>query len=132
MDRFKIIYGKEYFTSNLHNLSHLSGDVKRFGPLNLFNTYPFESKLYKIGRLLRSGNLPLAQIAKRLIEEDYQTILNLKKKRLNPEPILKRLVGTTVNNLNLLISTKYDLYSYIELSQMKLDCNRDDDRWILT
>lgn len=67
VERFKIIYGPQHFTSNLHNMIHLMDDVKRFGPINTFSTYPFEGLLYKIKRLLRSGNLPLAQVARRII-----------------------------------------------------------------
>lgn len=61
-------YGKGYVTSNVHNLIHLIHEVKRFGKLQNFNAYPFENKLYSIKKLLRQGNKPLAQIARRLTE----------------------------------------------------------------
>lgn len=70
VERFQIIYGLQHFTSNLHYLLHLMDDVKRFGSINTFSTYPFESYLYKIKRLLRSGNLPLSQVAHRLLEAE--------------------------------------------------------------
>lgn len=68
IERFEIIYGSQHFTSNLHNLNHLIDDVKRFGPINTFSSYSFESLLIQIKKLLRPGYLPLAQAAKHLLE----------------------------------------------------------------
>lgn len=50
----------------MHNLSHLVDEVRKFGVLQSFNAYPFENKLHMIKNLLRQGNNPLAQIARRL------------------------------------------------------------------
>lgn len=66
---FAEIYGEHYITSNVHNLSHLVDDVEYLGELDSFSAYPFESTLGKIKRLLRNGNRPLAQVAKRIIED---------------------------------------------------------------
>lgn len=68
VEYFVDIYGEDYITSNVHNLLHLVNDVKRFGILTTFNTYPFESALFSIKNIIRSGHRPLAQIAKRLGE----------------------------------------------------------------
>lgn len=65
------IYGKGYVTSNVHNLSHLVDEVKKFGILQNFNAYPFENKLYSIKKMLRQGNKPLSQITKRIMERSY-------------------------------------------------------------
>lgn len=37
------IYGKCYMSHNIHSVLHLSDDVKKFGPLNTFSAFPFES-----------------------------------------------------------------------------------------
>lgn len=66
---FAEIYGEQYMTSNVHNLAHLIDEVERFGELDSFSAYPFESMLGKIKRMLRNGNRPLAQVAKRIIED---------------------------------------------------------------
>lgn len=66
---FKEIYGEAYITSNIHNLTHIVDEVERFGELESFSAYPFENMLGKIKRLLRNGNRPLAQVAKRIVEE---------------------------------------------------------------
>lgn len=65
---FKEIYGEQYLTSNVHNLCHLVDDVERFGELDTFSAYPFESMLGKIKTIIRQGNRPLAQVAKRIVE----------------------------------------------------------------
>lgn len=70
LNLFKKLYGIEHFTSNLHNLSHLADEVRRFGVLGNFNTYNFENRLQNIKRMVRSGNMPLNQICKRILEED--------------------------------------------------------------
>lgn len=62
------LYGSHYITSNVHNLCHLVDEVEMFGELNTFTAYPFENMLGKVKRLVRSGNRPLAQVAKRLLE----------------------------------------------------------------
>lgn len=68
LNGFKRLYGLQFFTSNLHNLCHVVDDVKRFGPLDTFSAYPFESRLYYLKRLVRTGANPLAQVARRISE----------------------------------------------------------------
>lgn len=62
------LYGRGSITSNVHNLCHIVNDVKKFGPLPIISTYPFENILGHMKHMLRSGNLPLQQIAKRTLE----------------------------------------------------------------
>jgi len=42
------LYGKEMLVYNVHSLIHLPDDVKKFGPLDRFSAFPFESFLYQI------------------------------------------------------------------------------------
>lgn len=70
VDHYKDFYGADCITSNVHNLVHVVDEVKRFGVLHTFSSYPFENKLYLIKRMLREGNHPLAQAARRLSEEE--------------------------------------------------------------
>lgn len=71
-----------YITSNVHNLSHLVDEVKRFGTLHNFNAYPFENKLQIIKHMLRQGNKPLAQVARRLHERNEVEIDTYSKNKL--------------------------------------------------
>lgn len=69
-DNYKRFYGADYITSNVHNLLHVVDEVERFRPLPTFNAYPFENKLYELKNMLRQGNKPLSQVAKRLSEHN--------------------------------------------------------------
>lgn len=62
------IYGEHSISSNVHNLFHLLDDVRYFGNLNTFSTYPFENCLQMLKRKLRSRNNPMQQICKRFGE----------------------------------------------------------------
>lgn len=71
VEYYRDYYGEDYISSNVHNLLHVVDEVRRFGELSSFSTYPFESRLYEIKNLLRNGNRPLAQVAKRITEMTY-------------------------------------------------------------
>lgn len=64
----KHIYGIDSIQSNVHNLSHVVDDATRFGCLNDISTYLFENRLYFIKHRLKQQNLPLQQIARRIVE----------------------------------------------------------------
>lgn len=67
---FETTYGKRYVTFNIHNLLHLSADVQKFGALENFSAFVFENYLKSLKRLLRKGQKPLEQIARRIYESD--------------------------------------------------------------
>lgn len=132
VERFKVIYGSQHFTSNLHNLIHLIDDVKRFGPINTFSAYPFESFLFQIKKLLRSGYLPLAQAAERLLEDENVT---QDHKIIPQNPLIPTLIKPSslkVEHLNKIIPVKYDLYTVVGFSKFKINTNNDEDRWLFT
>lgn len=86
INQFSDIYGKQYVSQNVHNLGHISDDVRRFGVLDNFSAFKFENKLGVLKRLLRSGNLPLQQIANRTYEKfllDIQT--QLQSRDISPD-----------------------------------------------
>lgn len=86
IERYIQIYGIDSISSNIHNLCHLVDEVKDFGDLSTFNTYPFENCLQKIKKLLRTGNKPLPEVARRIFEiNNLQRPQNYNKKY----PILK-------------------------------------------
>lgn len=76
---FSHIYGSHMVSINIHNLAHVTEDVKRFGKLDNFSAFPFENKLGEIKRLLRSGNKPLEQIANRIHESFNADLYNQAK-----------------------------------------------------
>ena len=53
---------------NVHGLTHLAADAMRFGPLDTFSAFPFESCHGKIKQILRKPQFPLSQVIRRLSE----------------------------------------------------------------
>ena len=74
--QFNKLYGSKLAVGyNVHLFIHLIDDVRKFGVLDSFSAFPFESLLGHIKRHVRSTNLPLAQIGRRLSEGFFLTIL---------------------------------------------------------
>lgn len=127
----KMIYGQHMFSSNMHSLCHLVDDVQRFGPLDTFDAYPFESKLFQLKRLIRSGNLPLAQASNRINE-----MQNSLPKSSNPaqftillkKPMKFRPLCDDEMKLNY---TELNFYSKITLNDFCFDAEFDTDRWMM-
>jgi hypothetical protein len=67
--QFKKFYGNKFALSlNIHVLIHVVDDVRRFGVLDSFGAFPFENMLGRIKKRVRSSNLPLSQITRRISE----------------------------------------------------------------
>lgn len=62
MEKF---YGCDSQVMNFHNLIHLADDVKYMsGPLSSFSSFPFESVLGQIKKLVRASRNPLSSSRK--------------------------------------------------------------------
>ncbi len=66
--QFKVLYGSENVSYNVHGLIHLANDARKHGELDAFSAFKFENHLGKIKKLVRSANLPLSQISRRISE----------------------------------------------------------------
>lgn len=63
------LYGGTFNVFNIHNLVHLADDVSLFKcSLNDVSAFPFENHLQKIKKLVKKGQNPVVQVAKRLSE----------------------------------------------------------------
>lgn len=95
------IYGYEYVTYNVHNLSHLCNDVKNFGCVDNFSAFPAESFMFQIKQkiCLNSGK-PLQQLVKRLSEE---TIKSTKHDHFG-NTIIRKQKSTEVDMNNFVLS----------------------------
>lgn len=130
LNHFKTCYHSHYIQSNVHNLCHLADDVKLFGPLHTFSTYPFESKLFAIKRLLRSGNLPLSQIGRRMIEQEIGCKINWEKKTSNV--ILKKQIDIKNEDFDgKFPAKKYKIFLEAIFPDFVLKCSDGND-WMLT
>lgn len=116
----------------MHNLCHLVDDVERFGPLDTFSAYSFESKLFMIKNLIRSGNLPLSQVARRVTE--LQSNLPVRNQSKVPRKCLNKYYKIDDFPLSLqsfLETRECNVYSCVKFEEFKIDCNSDPDQWIL-
>jgi len=65
----EILYDKEFVVYNVHGLVHLAEDVKRYGPLDAYSAFPFESYLKQLKQLVHKPQSTLEQVVKRLLEK---------------------------------------------------------------
>uniref|UniRef100_A0A0X3NQG8 Uncharacterized protein n=1 Tax=Schistocephalus solidus TaxID=70667 RepID=A0A0X3NQG8_SCHSO len=68
VEKYSSLYGKSEMVYNVHSIVHLPDDVQRHGPLDSFSSFPFESYLGKMKRMLRKPSQPLQQVVRRLGE----------------------------------------------------------------
>lgn len=68
IEGMRSIYGAHHLVFNVHALTHLPDDVKKFGPLDLISAFDFESYMHKLQKLLRKKHQPLSQIYNRIME----------------------------------------------------------------
>lgn len=146
VEMFAEIYGAEYITSNVHNLTHVADEVARFGELESFSSYPFETMLGRIKALLRNGHRPLAQVAKRMTEEMKCVMactgreISLRSQQTQKKSILsKRNNGENVSDS---LQTKLaavngddeelHFYSKVEMGEYCVNITKRVDFWILT
>lgn len=62
------LFGPENVTRNVHGLLHIADDARNLGRLEDFSAFRFENVMRFIKKLIRSPNLPLEQIYRRLGE----------------------------------------------------------------
>lgn len=128
LQRFLIIYGKHYVFSNVHNLSHLIDDVKKFGSLPNFSSYPFENKLFELKNMIRSGRNPLSQLAKRMLETETEYL-----NKMNNDP-KKPTLKTPLNECpsTFIIFHWGKLHRFLEIEFPDFVVNTSEaNRWIL-
>ncbi|MBW0553830.1 hypothetical protein O181_093545 [Austropuccinia psidii MF-1] len=67
---FANIYGKSYMSHNVHIIQHLADDVTKFGSLNNFSAFEFESYMQPMKKKIRTGVKPLQQLIRRYSEDE--------------------------------------------------------------
>lgn len=105
VSQFGEIYGRDMVVFNVHGLVHLPTDVHKFGPLENFSAFVFESFLGKMKRLVRRPTLPLQQVIRRISESKGNLFADAKvsekegilKKAHANGPLLRRFNHMTVS-----------------------------------
>ncbi|KAF0688557.1 Uncharacterized protein FWK35_00038081, partial [Aphis craccivora] len=81
--QFQEIYGIDNVSHNIHNLLHLTDDVKKYGALDEFSAFRFENYMSSLKKMLRKSETPLQQLVKRFSELDYNNSVILKNSNTN-------------------------------------------------
>lgn len=68
VDQCRHLYGAEFLTYNMHSMTHLANEAVEHGSLDCCAAFRFESYLYQMKKMVRSGKSPVTQIVKRLSE----------------------------------------------------------------
>ncbi|KAJ1519049.1 hypothetical protein ONE63_011292 [Megalurothrips usitatus] len=77
---YEKLVGKPYVVHNIHNLSHLWIDVRNHGPVHKFDAFKFENFLQTLKRMVRKGEKPLEQVARRYEEKKLKSSHTFDKK----------------------------------------------------
>ena len=72
----KTLYGEQFISYNVHCLIHLADEVMRFVPLDRYSSFIFENNMKTVKAMIRKHECVLAQIVRRLFEEETNLILS--------------------------------------------------------
>lgn len=123
IEKYIQIYGSDSISSNIHNLCHVVDDVKKFGYLPGISSYQFENLLGYLKCLIRSGNKPLAQISRRVIEHS----------KLKSQGCSAILFETRMENkINDNTMAAVTGYKKIHVAENFMLCNDNKNNWFMT
>lgn len=121
IEKYAEIYGRDSVSSNIHNLCHIVNDVSRFGSLPSLSAYPFESMLFRIKNLLRKGDKPLEQVAKRIQEMSHLNFIDCKSEQ--GYPIVKN---------EILLETGEKVFTTVKINENYQLSKHIKNKWFLT
>lgn len=121
VQEFGRLYGDDQFVYNLHGLTHLAADVTKFGALDNYSSFVFESFLGNLKRLIRKPNFPLQQVIRRLGEKQ-----NLSTKE-DPTPVCGTLRKQHRNGPVTRECSSFSQYRELSLPDVYLSVNRGDN-----
>jgi len=120
VESFAKLYGAKNISHNVHNLLHLCSDVKKYGALDSFSAFRFESYLFSIKKLLRKSEKPLEQLAKRYYEIESVESNFVKTSRSNSSKFIfirmRIQDGPVINISNVQLQFKIMSNSFFEIN----------------
>lgn len=103
------ILNEDFVVYNVHSLSHLVNDVRKYGSINKFSCFPFENYLGSLKRKLHSKKHTLQQVHHRLVEYEQSV---LKNKNINSDMAPSDDILKVQNKYNETYSASGDTLSY--------------------
>lgn len=125
IEEFIDLYGIEYVSSNVHNLTHVMDDVSKFGNLTKISAYRYENCLGGFKLRLQTCNLPLEQISRRISESnlDYRDPIDYERNDFINDPILNYPFENAGEQV---------FRQIIFGANLLLNCRKFGDKWFLT
>ena len=75
VNHYSQLFGSNSVVYNIHGLVHLVNDIKTFGPLDKFSSFPYENYLNRLKHLVRKPNHVLQRIVSRLIKNSESKLM---------------------------------------------------------
>lgn len=122
---FADIYGKKFVSHNVHNLLHICSDAEKYGTLDQFSAFKFENYMTSIRKMIRKGDKPLQQIARRYAESE-----EAEKKKI----MKQKLVGKKSHNSGPLTEDcqkVFQQYKILEHESFKINCIEDKNSYVM-
>lgn len=69
------LYGAWNVVLCVHSLIHVPKDVRKYGDLNQYGAFPFESHMFQIKRQIKKHNTQLAELCNRIEEKKYESFV---------------------------------------------------------
>lgn len=129
--KFEILYGQQFISYNVHNLLHLAEEVRKYGVLDNFSAFHFESFLGGLKQLIRKAEKPLQQILCRFSEKYMVDRQQFKAEtcKLSREhccgPLLSYFIGKSLIQYKLLQTNVIYLNCDIQSENMVMLKNHD-------
>lgn len=86
---------------NVHAFCHLPEEVKQYGPLDCFSTFPFENYFSEIKNLIRSSHKPFQQICRKLHEILFSDVHLHKNAEISLMHFMQHTTGPLLSGLNI-------------------------------
>ncbi|KAB0791928.1 hypothetical protein PPYR_12999 [Photinus pyralis] len=96
----EVLYGLQFIVYNVHLLSHIYNDVKRYGNLDTFSAFPFENFLGKLKRLVKSTVNPLKEIHNRILEMDLLSSTCFEQDNISLQFFYEHNLGPLLDNID--------------------------------
>lgn len=131
VESFEKIYGKEYMSHNIHNLLHLSNEVRTF---DSFSSFRFENFLQILKSFLRKSEKPLQQVIRRYTERRQNRYESMNNKLLHSfykfELKARHATGLLADEIQDIVESQYR--KLILLGNYEIDCKSEANNCIMT
>lgn len=125
---YSLIYGRHMIVHNVHALLHICDDFNRFGTLDNYSAFPFESFMFQLKKLVRSGCNAFQQVIKRLMEQHVRLFVLKEKKRVLGTVAGEHNSGPLPTFANMALLKQY---TRLETEDFTINCKRPADNVVM-